>query len=145
MKSSSLEALSNMSTLIRKTTGLAQHGATVALTPARAVTSHLRKRYREKYHGRYKFAPLVFAFDLAVFGIAATLVAINIYLFVNVPPPTPTLGLVFSTAPIKSAAPQALEAVVEARGKDSDGPVSLRWNLPTGTEILQAEPPLDSA
>jgi len=133
-----------MSTPLRKATGLALHGATVALTPARAVTSHLRKHYHEKYHGRYRFAPLVFAFDLAVFGIAATLVAINIYLFINVPPPTPTLGLVFSTAPIKSAAPQALEAVVEARGKNSDGPVSLRWSLPAGTEILQAEPPLDS-
>lgn len=133
-----------MSTPLRKTTGLALHGATVALTPARAVTSHLRKRYHEKYHGKYRFAPLVFAFDLAVFGIAATLVAINIVIYLAVPAPAPSLGLVFSTAPIKTAAPQALVAEVEARGSDSKGQVSLRWNLPAGTEVLDAEPPLNS-
>ncbi|MCE9586378.1 hypothetical protein K8R04_03610 [Candidatus Uhrbacteria bacterium] len=133
-----------MTTPSRHTSGLALHGATVALTPARAVTSHLRKRYREKYHGRYRFPSLVFAFDLAVLGIAATLVAVNIYLFVNVPPPAPSLGLVFSSAPIKSAAPQALVAEVIARGSDSKGQISLRWNLPAGTEVLDAEPPINS-
>jgi len=133
-----------MSTTHQKTSGLVLHGATVALTPSRAVTSHLRKRYHEKYHGRYRFAPFVFAFDLAVLGIATTLVAINIVIYFAIPAPTPSLGLIFTTAPIKSAAPQALVAEVEARGSASQGLVSLRWNLPAGTEVLEAEPPLNS-
>jgi hypothetical protein len=139
------EAHSDMPNTHPKTAGLAMHGATVALTPARAVTSHLRKRYHERYHGRYKYAPLIFAFDLAVFGIAATLVAINIYLFLAVPAQKPSLGLLFQTAPIVTAAPQALVATVEARGADSKGRVSLKWNLPAGTEILSAEPALNSS
>jgi len=122
---------------------IALHGATVALTPARAVTSHLRKRYREKYHGQYKYAPLVFAFDLAVFGVAAVLVALNIVVYVSLPPEAPSVGLVFSAAPIKSAAPQALIAEVEARGKASNDQIILQWNLPAGTEILSADPPLN--
>jgi len=134
-----------MSDETKKIDGLTMHGARVALTPARAVTSHLRKRYRERYRGRYKYASLVFAFDLAVFGIAATLVAINIYIYLALPPQKPTLGVVFKTAPVQTAAPQALFAEVDARGQDSNGPVSLRWNLPAGTEILEAEPPLDSS
>src|SRR5688572_5788606 len=133
-----------MSTPTRNATGLALHGATVALTPARAVTSHLRKRYREKYHGRYRFPSLVFAFDLIVLGIAATLVAINIVIYFAIPAPAPSLGLIFTTAPLKSAAPQALIAEVEARGSASEGQISLRWNLPAGTEVLDAEPPLNS-
>lgn len=133
-----------MSKTHQQNSGLALHGATVALTPARAVTSHLRKRYREKYHGRFRFPSLVFAFDLAVLGIAATLVAINIVIYFAIPAPTPSLGLIFTTAPIKSAAPQALIAEVEARGSDSQGQISLRWNLPAGTEVLDAEPPLNS-
>jgi hypothetical protein len=133
-----------MSTSPRKSSGLALHGATVALTPARAVTSHLRRRYHEKYHGRYRFAPLVFAFDLTIFGIAATLVAINIVIYMAVPAPTPSLGLIFTTAPLKSAAPQALIAEVDARGSDSKGLVTLRWSLPAGTEIIEADPPLNA-
>jgi alkaline phosphatase len=36
----------------RKGTGLVLSATTAAFTPARAATSHLRKRYREKYLGR---------------------------------------------------------------------------------------------
>jgi hypothetical protein len=37
-----------------------------------------------------------------------------------------------------------LIAEVDARGSDSKGLVTLRWSLPAGTEIIEADPPLNA-
>ncbi len=129
----------------QKNSGIVLHGATVALTPARAVTSHLRKRYREKYLGRRRFPRLAFAFDLSILGVVIALISWGIYFVTSVPVPPPSLGVIFSTGPIITAAPQALEAKVQARSGDSSGPVRLTWHLPPNTEILSADPPLDNS
>ncbi len=124
-------------------TGLALHGTTVALTSARALTSHLRRRYHLRYHGRYRFARLVFGFDLLVTGILIGLFLLSLALFLVKPSVPSTLNLSFFAPPLRSATPLAFEARVIARDGQAHAPVQLAWNLPPGTEILSATPPLD--
>ncbi|KAA0207035.1 hypothetical protein EDM68_00375 [Candidatus Uhrbacteria bacterium] len=123
-------------------TGLAEHATTAAFTTSRAMTSHLRKRYRERYLGRSRHARVFFAFDLALLGLAVLLVGANLYLFTVIPAPLEGYRLDLATPAIRSAAPVALEARVSASGDEPRRDVRLEWAFPPGTEILQAEPPL---
>lgn len=106
------------------------------------MTSHLRKRYRGRYRGRYRFAKSLFAFDLALLGLALLLVAANVYVFTAVPAPLQGYRLDLVAPALRSAAPVALEARVSASGDEPRRDVRLVWEFPPGTEVLQAEPPL---
>lgn len=128
----------------RKGTGLALHASTVSLTTARAVTSHLRKRYREKYLGRHPYPAFVFSIDLSILALAAFLVGLNIYLFAVLPAPIGDYRLDLSAAAIRTAEPLALEARVQVTASSTREAVRLAWLLPSGTEILQSDPPLSS-
>lgn len=123
-------------------TGIAEHATTAAFTTSRAITSHMRRRYRERYHGRSPYAPVLFLFDLALLGLATFLVAVNAYLFVAVPAPLEGYRLDLLAPALSSAAPLALEARVSATGDGPRRDVRLRWTFPPGTEILQSEPPV---
>jgi len=126
-------------------TGLAIHAATAAFTPARAATSHLRKRYRTHYAGRYRYARVVFGFDLSLLGLAVFLAALNIYLFTALPSPIGDLRLVFRAPAIHTAEPLALEGVVSSASSSTRENVRVKWTLQPGTEILEAEPPLNAS
>ncbi|HVO32671.1 MAG TPA: hypothetical protein VMU17_02070, partial [Elusimicrobiota bacterium] len=128
----------------KRGTGIAIHATTAAFTTARAATSHLRRRYREKYLGRYRYAWLVFGFDMSLLGLAAFLAILNIYLFSVLPAPIGDMRLVFKAPPIYTAQPIALDAQVSSAASTTRRGVSLQWLLPPGTEILEAEPPLDA-
>ncbi len=123
-------------------TGLAEHASTAAFTTSRAVTSHLRKRYRTRYHGRYPYARMLFAFDLALLSLATFLVGMNVYLFTIIPAPLEGYRLDLITPSLHSAAPVALEARVTVSGNEDKRDVRLEWEFPPGTEILQSEPPI---
>jgi hypothetical protein len=129
----------------RRGTGLAIHATTAAFTTARAATSHLRRRYRETYLGRYRYAWLVFGFDMSLLGLAAFLAILNIYLFTVLPAPIGDLRLVFKAPAIYTAEPIALDAVVSSVASSTRTGVKLQWQLPAGTEILEAVPPLDAS
>lgn len=122
-------------------TGIAEHATTAAFTTSRAVTSHLRQRYRTRYSGRYRYARVLFAFDLALLGLATFLVGMNVYLFAVIPAPLEGYRLDLVTPSIRSAAPVALEARITA-GDRARQDVRLEWEFPPGTEILQSEPPI---
>lgn len=122
-------------------TGLAKHGTTVSLAPARAVSSHARKIYHERYHGHYRFAPLVFAFDMALVGIVAVLLTFNLSLFIqSYKSMAPGLTLDFRAPPLLAADETPLELDVKSTdGKVHDG-VELKWNLPAWVEIVSSTP-----
>ncbi len=123
-------------------TGLAKQASTAAFTTARSMTSHVRRHYHRRYHGRYPFAPLVFGFDLALLAIASILVGLNIYLFTVLPAPRDAFRLDLITPELRTAAPVALEARVTPVGAGPHQDVRLFWKLPSGTEVLEAFPPL---
>jgi hypothetical protein len=124
-------------------TGLASHASRVAFTASRTITSHAKHRYHERYHGRYRYAKVLFTFDLALLAVAAVLVGTNIYLFTALPAPLSGYRLDLFAPPLRSAAPIALEARVSMEGFNVRHDVRLEWDLPPGTEILQAEPPIE--
>ncbi len=124
----------------RLRTGLAIHGARVALTPARAFTSHLRRRYKEQYQGRYMRAAWIFGIDLFLLGACLGLLVINVWLFVVVPHKTSGIDVVLFTPPIKTASPLAFEVQLAVQdGKKHDN-VLLSWDLPAHTEIVSSSP-----
>ncbi|MCC7523085.1 hypothetical protein IT407_04810 [Candidatus Uhrbacteria bacterium] len=123
-----------------RNTGLATHGATVAFTPARAVTSHLRRRYRKHYVPRFRFPRIVFALDLTIFLCAIFLIALQVALFVSLPPRPAPLGLTFTSGPVISASPVTLVATVSSRDGRVRENLTLEWQLPESTEILNADP-----
>ena len=123
--------------------GVAAQGIVTAFGLSRAATSHLRKGYREKYHGKYRYARFVFAFDISLFAIALFLVGTNIYLATLRPSIATDLQLVLEAPPLQTARPLALQAKLTNNGKTTRSGLHFRWNLPPGTEVLSADPPMD--
>ncbi len=133
-----------MSTYPRPRTGLVLPGVTVALTPARAATSRLRRRYHERYRGRYKFPALLFGIDLLVVACVVAVFGVGVWLSLWKPQEDSGLQLVFSAPPITTATTIAFEAVVSARDGRMHPDVRLRWVLPPGTEIASFAPQIDA-
>ncbi len=133
-----------MSFFSRFRSGLALPSATVALTPARAFTSRLRRRYRDRYLGRYRFARLIFIIDTSLVALVLAIFGVGVWLAIWQPKPDVGIHLVLQAPPITTATTLAFEAHVEVQdGKVHPG-VRLRWILPVGTEVVSASPPVDS-
>jgi hypothetical protein len=123
-------------------TGIARSTANVALTAARAVTSHARKRYHERYRGRYRFAWAVFAFDTALLALALGLLVLNIFLFGNGFGRPTGLDLALRRGEIISGALTPIEAVVRSVDGERHEDVRLTWDLPSWVEVMRADPAL---
>lgn len=132
-----------MSFFSRFRTGLALPSITVALTPARAFTSRLRRRYLERYHGRYRFPVLLFAIDMTVVGLVLAIFGVGVWYAAWKPEPDSGLRLVFSAPPIVTATTLALEAKVFVQDGKTHPNVHVRWVLPPGVQVLSASPSLD--
>ena len=124
--------------------GLVLPAATVALGPSRAITSHLRRRYHERYHGRFRFARSVFVFDLVMFALALALIGTNVWLIRAHPSSPMRYALTFSAPPLLLAAPITLHATITEQAGRVHHHVRLAWSLPPHTEILASHPPLQN-
>ncbi len=116
------------------------HASTVALTPARALTSHLRRRYRERYCRRYRCAALLCAFDFCLVVIAVVLVGLNIWFAVLRPTFPQRYAFSFFAPSLRTAAPVTLVATIQEQGGKLHDRVRLKWDLPDGAEVLFADP-----
>lgn len=128
----------------RLRTGLVLPGVTVALTPARAVTSRLRRRYHERYRGRYRFPGLLFGIDALIIAFVVTIFGIGVWLSLWQPQDQSGMRLVFSAPPIVTATTIAFEAKISAQDGRVHPNVRLRWVLPVGTEIVSSAPQVDT-
>lgn len=132
-----------MSFLSRLRTGLALPSLTVALTPARAATSHMRRRYHERYRGRYRFPALLFGIDFLVLSLVCVIFGVGVWFALWKPAPEPGLRLIFSAPPLITATTIAFEARVSAQDNQTHSAVRLRWVLPPGTEVVSSAPSAD--
>lgn len=124
-------------------TGLARHAATVSFAPARALTSHARRIYRERYEGRYRYSQLLYAFDLFLLGVAATLVGLVLFFtfhgsFVS----DSGLKLVFSAPQIRVSDSTTFSAVATVTDQRAHTDLRLEWALPSWVEVVRADPPI---
>lgn len=122
--------------------GLALPAAHAALAPARAMTSFLRRHFRQKYQGRFKFARTVFLFDAVLVLIAASLIGLNIFILRHPTAPKAGLSLNLRANDLIAAQPLLLEAVVQSTDERAHDGVELAWHLPPWVEIVRADPPL---
>ncbi len=125
-------------------TGLTKYATTVAFTTARSLTSHLRAWFHARYKPRYRYAPLVFGFDLFLLGVAGVLLVFNLFLLVGFFRPTNGgIALDFRTPQlIRGSDATPIEAHLRATDGRAHENVALRWKLPDWVEILSASPPL---
>ncbi|MEO5928018.1 MAG: hypothetical protein ABIO72_04835 [Patescibacteria group bacterium] len=123
-------------------TGIARHTSTVALTAARAVTSHARTHYHKRYRGRYRNAWLVFLFDMVLLGIALALLIVNLLLFGN--PFAKPIGLTLSMthADVVAETMTPIEVTIRSTDGLAHDDVRLNWRLPAWVEVVRADPPL---
>lgn len=128
-----------------KTRGLSLPSLEAGMGFARALTSHLRRRYRERYHARFRLAPWVFGFDVGLLVLTGILAASNIYLSQTFPLPADDLDLTLRAPELYSAKPLALEARVKNTGIQAKREVSIAWILPEGIELIASQPPIDRA
>ena len=123
-------------------TGLALPAAHAALAPTRAATSFLRRHFRQKYQGRFKFARAVFIFDAVLVVIAIALIGLNIFILRHPIAPKSGLSLNLRADNLVAAQPLLLEAVVRSADERAHAGVELAWHLPPWVEIVRADPPL---
>ncbi len=119
------------------------HGSRVALAPARSVTSHARRMYHARYHGKYRFSRMVFGFDLFLIGMATVLFVADLFFITQLFFAKPTgLDVAFTAPSITSSEQILVSATVRASDGDAHQDVRLTWRLPDWVEIVRAEPPL---
>lgn len=124
-------------------TGIAKYTSTVALAGARSITSHFRAWFHRRYKPRYRFAGLVFGFDVFLLAVAVALFAFNaMLLFQAIFPRDAGIHLAFR-APIVRAS-DATPVDVDLRVADAQWheDVALRVRVPEWVEVLHAEPAL---
>lgn len=124
-------------------TGIAQHASTVAFAFARSFTSHLRAWFQRRYKPRYRFAGLVFGFDLFLLAVAVALFAFDAaLLFQAVLPRDAGIRLAFRAPIVRASDATPIDLnlrVADARWHED---VTLRVRFPEWVEVLRAEPAL---
>jgi hypothetical protein len=122
-------------------TGLAVPTSMVAMAPARALTSHVRRHYHERYKGRYRFAGAVFGFDVFLLGVAAALLVLDLVLFLGGGQMlNGGIALDLTTSPLRASDLVPVEAVLRATDGRTHTDVSLRWQLPEWVEVVSSSP-----
>lgn len=112
---------------------------------AQALTSWMRGVYYGRYKKPNKRVPrVIFVFDAL---LAATMLALAVFVSVVYlkPLPAPSLQATFSSPSISSG--DAFPIAVRIRATESGGShasVRVRWDLPSGVETLESNPPLES-
>ena len=121
-------------------TGVARPAAEVLLAPARALSSHMRRVYGEKYQSRYRYAALVFLFDAFLAGVACCLLAVNIFFWtIGMPHETGLEAMVYAPVVVSSQT-IPVEVVVKATDGRMHRNVILTWEFAPSTQIEAMSP-----
>ncbi len=123
-------------------TGLARYASTAAFTTARSISSHLRAWFHNTYKPQYRFAGIVFWFDVFLLGVAVALLILNAFFLVTILRPSPVgITLDFRTpSTIHGSDATPIEATLHVTdGKAHEG-IVLRVKFPDWVEILSSEP-----
>lgn len=135
---SSLLRRSNMPT-IQPRNDLATHASTVALTPARALTSYLRWIYSARYEGKVANPLRAFTFDLSLIAVIVAFVIGAIYVWLRPAPDAQLWKLSVHANALRSLEPSAIEANVTWSGDRTQQHVRLQWDIPEGTTVLASD------
>ncbi len=122
-------------------TGIARPASSVLLAPARALSSHARRIYGERYQGRYRYAPVIFAFDAFLAGVALSLLGINLFLWIFTSPRNPGLEATVYAPVIIASETVPVEVVVKATDGRMHRGVALTWEFAPSTEVQAMSPP----
>lgn len=127
-----------------KSGNISSVAAHVALGGARAITSHARCIYNEKYCRKgHRFPSIIFGFDAILLLIVLSLATLVISLFLF-PLKPPKMSLIFRAPEIIAVSELPISADLTALPGGEHEQVRLVWHLPPGMELLRSEPPIQS-
>lgn len=124
---------------------LATHASTVALTPARALTSYLRRLYVTRYVGRMAKPERAFAFDLSLVAVIVAFAIGGLYVWLRPAPDAQLWKLNVRAGALRSLEPSAIETSVTWNGDRPQQNVRLQWEIPAGTNILASDRAIDQS
>ncbi len=122
---------------------LATHASTVALTPARALTSYVRHLYVTRYLNRVAKPERAFAFDLSLVAVVLAFAIGGLAVWLQPAPHAQLWKVRVQANPLRSLEPSAIEASVTWDGERSQQNVRLQWEIPAGTTILASDRSID--
>ncbi|MFO0764608.1 MAG: hypothetical protein U0487_00985 [Patescibacteria group bacterium] len=122
---------------------LATHASTVALTPARALTSYLRWLYSARYEGKVTNPVRAFTFDLSMVAVIVAFAIGGLYVWLRPAPDSQLWKLSVRAGVLRSLEPSAIETNVTWSGDRNQQNVRLQWEVPAGTTILSSDRTID--
>lgn len=128
---------------IPKRNDLATHASTVALTPARALTSYLRRLYVTRYVGRMAKPERAFAFDFSLVAVILAFAIGGLYVWLRPAPDSQLWKLSVKANALQSLEPSPIETSVTWNGDRPQQNVRLQWEIPAGTTILASDRAID--
>lgn len=124
---------------------LATHASTVALTPARALTSHLRHLYVTRYLNRVAKPERAFAFDMSLAAVILAFAIGGLAVWLRPAPHARLWTVSVHANPLRSLEPSPIEANVTWDGERPQQNVRLQWEIPAGTTILASDRRIDQS
>lgn len=122
--------------------GLMAHISHVAFSPARFLTSYVRRRYRDRYVNHLRYPRLLFGYDLIMFAVAVFAI-VAMFAAVRAPKtPVSAMALFFSSPVLRSAEVVPLDVAIRSQDDQDRTRLRLTWQLPPHTEILSSSLPL---
>lgn len=130
---------------IGSSVGLIAPTSQVSTAPARAVTSHARHVFRNRYSGRYRFARLVFAFDAFLLAMLGSLLIFDlVILFRGLQTADPGLEVVLAAPELRTSDVVPIEVKVRVTDAKEHIGVRVFVRLPEEMTLLQAWPNIGS-
>lgn len=124
-----------------RSTGLAKQLSAVGLTPARAMTSHLRKHYHEKYKGRYRFSRVAFGFDLVLTGIVLALLVFDVIgLMGLIRPMRSGIAVELDAPPLRASDTVPIQITLRSSDRKTHEDVRMQWKFPEWADVLSSSP-----
>ncbi len=122
-------------------TGLIKHGSIVSLAPARAVTSHARRLYHERYKPHFRYPKWVFGFDLFLVAIALTFFIFDLSMYFHAAEQAGSgVALELQAPALKSSDIMPLDLTLRSTDGKLHQDVRLQWHLPAYVEVIKNAP-----
>ena len=115
------------------------------MTPARVVTSHLRRQYHRRYQGRFYFSRLAFGFDLVISGIVLALLVLDVVLVVGLVRSSRSgIDISLQAPPLRASDTVPIQVTLHSADRKAHEDVRMQWRFPEWADVLSSSPSTES-
>ena len=115
------------------------------MTPARVVTSHLRRHYHQHYQGRYRFSRIAFGFDLVISGIVLALLVVDVVLVAGILRSARSgIDISLQAPPLRASDTVPIQITLHSTDRKAHEDVRMQWQFPEWADVLSSSPSAES-